>query len=90
MNDLNLTVETLSKELHLSHSQLARKLNALTGYSPNRFIRHIRFKRAKMLLLDETLSVSNVAYSCGFNDPDYFSRAFKRIWEDAGGMERNF
>jgi signal transduction histidine kinase/CheY-like chemotaxis protein/AraC-like DNA-binding protein/ligand-binding sensor domain-containing protein len=78
IDDLNLTVEALSKELLLSHSQLARKLNALTGYSPNRFIRHIRFKRAKMLLLDETLSVANVAYSCGFNDPDYFSRAFKK------------
>jgi YesN/AraC family two-component response regulator len=78
VDDFDLTVEVLSNELHLSHSQLGRKLNALTGYSPNRFIRHIRFKRAKELLMDKTISVATAAYSCGFNDPDYFSRAFKK------------
>lgn len=78
IDDFNLTVESLAKALHLSHSQFGRKLNALTGYSPNRFIRAIRFKKAKELLQDETLSIANIAYSCGFNDPDYFSRAFKK------------
>ena len=68
----------MAKELCLSHSQFARKLDALTGFSPNRFIRFMRLKRAKELLQDLDLSITVVAYDCGFSDPSYFSRVFKK------------
>lgn len=44
---VNFTVEKLSKIVFLSHSQLHRKLEALTGCSPNQFIRMVRLKKAK-------------------------------------------
>ncbi|MFK7807696.1 MAG: ATP-binding protein, partial [Saprospiraceae bacterium] len=78
LNDFNFTVEQLAKELHLSHSQLGRKLDALTGFSPNRFIRHIRLQKAKELLQNPELSITAVAYDCGFSDPSYFTRVFKK------------
>lgn len=78
MSDFNLTVEKVAQELHLSHSQLARKLDALTGITPNRFIREMRLKKAKELLQNQELSITAVAYDCGFNDPSYFTRVFKK------------
>ena len=36
--------------------------------------------RAKSLLQDETLSVQEVAFLCGYDDPLYFSRAFSRLY----------
>lgn len=78
LTDFNFSVEILAKELHLSHSQFGRKLNALTGLSPNQFIRNIRLKNAKELLKNPDLSITSVAYDSGFNDPSYFSRIFKR------------
>jgi signal transduction histidine kinase/DNA-binding response OmpR family regulator/ligand-binding sensor domain-containing protein len=78
IDEFELNVESLAQALHLSPSQFRRKLNALTGYSPNQYIRHLRFKQAKELLRDESQSVTAVAYSCGFSDPSYFTRAFKK------------
>jgi len=68
----------LCKLVFMSHSQLHRKLDALTGCSPNKFIRLIRLNRAKELLQDPSNSIASVALDCGYNDPGYFARIFKQ------------
>jgi signal transduction histidine kinase/CheY-like chemotaxis protein/AraC-like DNA-binding protein len=78
IDDFDFNVQQLAKELHLSHSQFGRKLDALTGYSPSRFIRFARLKKAKDLLQNPDLSITAIAYDCGFNDPSYFTRVFKK------------
>ena len=78
LTDTNFTVEKLSKLIYISHSQLHRKLDALTGCSPNKFIRVIRLKRAKELLQDPANSIASVAMDCGYDDPGYFARVFKQ------------
>jgi len=77
LNDHTFTVSQLSKEVLLSSSQLHRKLTALTGYSGIQLIRLSRLNRAKVLLQDQEKPISSIAYDCGFNDPDYFSKVFK-------------
>ncbi|MBE0661082.1 MAG: response regulator [Bacteroidales bacterium] len=67
----------LASEVHLSESQLYRKLKAISGKSTAIFIRTIRLKKAKELLETTNLSVSEIAYEVGFNDPAWFSRVFK-------------
>jgi signal transduction histidine kinase/CheY-like chemotaxis protein/AraC-like DNA-binding protein/ligand-binding sensor domain-containing protein len=76
--DLGLNVEQLAQELHFSQSQFNRKLNALIGITPVRFIRQIRLEKAKTMLLDTDLTITVIAFDCGFNDPSYFSRVFKK------------
>ena len=71
-------VEQLCKLAFMSHSQLHRKLEALTGHSPNRFIRIIRIKKAQELLANPALSIADVSLDCGYNDPGYFARVFKQ------------
>ena len=78
MDDFDLKVQDLCALLNLSHSQLHRKLIAVTGLSPNRFIRQIRLERARQLLLDPSRSVTSIAFDTGFQDPDYFSRVFRQ------------
>lgn len=72
------SVEQLCKLIFMSHSQLHRKLEALTGCSPNKFIRIIRLNKAKELLTDPSLSIATIALDCGYNDPGYFARVFKQ------------
>ncbi|MEP6948517.1 MAG: ATP-binding protein [Ginsengibacter sp.] len=72
------SVEHLCKAVFMSHSKLHRKLDALTGCPPNKFIRIMRLKKAKELLQNDSLSIASVAMDCGFNDPGYFSRVFKQ------------
>ena len=81
LSDANFTVEQLSKLVFISHSQLHRKLEAVTGFSPNKFIRTIRMSKAKELLMDPSNSIASVAYDCGYNDPGYFSRVFKQDYD---------
>ena len=78
LSDFNFTVELLGKEVAMSSSQLHRKVTALTGLSPNKFIRHIKLSRAKTLLLESEAPINAVAYESGFGDPSYFGRVFKK------------
>lgn len=81
LSDPSFTVEKLSRLIFMSHSQLHRKLDALTGCSPNRFIRMIRLERAKALLHDQDYSIASVAMECGYDDPGYFARVFKQEYQ---------
>lgn len=76
--DTGFTVEQLCKTVFMSHSQLHRKLDALTGCSPNKFIRIIRLSKAKQLLSNTADSIASIALDCGYNDPGYFARVFKQ------------
>ena len=76
LTDSQFSVEVLSKALAMSRMQVHRKLKALTGQSATHFIRTIRLDKAKILLKQADLSISEVAYDVGFNDPKYFSRVF--------------
>lgn len=75
------TVEQLCKLVYMSHSQLHRKLEALTGYSPNKFVRIIRLNKAKILLQQPDNSIAFIAQECGYNDPGYFARVFKQEYQ---------
>ena len=67
----------LAHELRLSESQVYRKLKAISGKSTAVFIRSIRLQRGKELIQTTSDTISEIAYEVGFNDPAWFSRAFK-------------
>lgn len=77
MGEPDFSVERFSRELGMSRVHLYKKLLALTGKSPIEFIRTIRLQRAAQLLGKSQLSVSEIAYQVGFNNPKYFSKYFK-------------
>jgi AraC-like DNA-binding protein len=60
-----------------SKSGLNRKMKSLVGLTPADFLREARIKRACMLLTTTDISVSDIAYKCGFTDPKYFGKCFK-------------
>lgn len=78
IEDSNLGITDLCNAVHLSQTQVFRKLKALTGLSPMRYVLKIRLHKAKKLLQSTALNVSEIAYDLGFTDPNYFSRAFSK------------
>jgi signal transduction histidine kinase/DNA-binding response OmpR family regulator len=78
IDDSALSIAILCESVNLSHTQLYRKLKALTNKTPSQFIRSIRLAKAKELLANSTLNISEIAYQVGFNNPNYFSRAFQQ------------
>ncbi|MFK7775870.1 MAG: helix-turn-helix domain-containing protein, partial [Saprospiraceae bacterium] len=55
-----------------------RKVKQLTGKRPIDLLKTFRMKRAKDLLSQNKMTISEVAYSVGFEMPSSFSRAFKK------------
>jgi signal transduction histidine kinase/AraC-like DNA-binding protein/CheY-like chemotaxis protein len=73
----DFTVEMLSEELAMSRVQLYRKVKAILGISISVYIVNYRLKKAKDLIENSSLSLSEIAYSTGFSSPSYFSTTFK-------------
>ena len=77
LDNENLSVEDLAREVGFSRSQLHRKLKALTDKSANQLITEMRLKEAKRLLENKAGSVSEIAYSVGYTNMSYFTKSFK-------------
>lgn len=73
----SLDVDWLAAQAQMSRTQLNRKLSALTGLSPNRFIQRVRLERGAELLQGGTLTVAEVAYQIGYDSPSYFAKVFQ-------------
>lgn len=78
LDDANFGPTQLSKEIRLSESQIYRKLKSITDKSTAIFIRSVRLQKAKELIETTDKTISEIAYQVGFNDPSWFSRAFKQ------------
>lgn len=77
MDNPAYNVDMLSGDMAMSRMTFYRKLQSITGQSPNEFIKTIRLKRAAQLLENSQFSVSEVADRCGFSSSSYFAKCFK-------------
>ena len=76
--DAEMSVVQMSEAAAMSRSVLQRKMKTLMGVTPGEFLRQARIRKACQLLHDSSLTVSEVAFQCGFTDPKYFSRTFRQ------------
>lgn len=78
-SDPDLNVQSFAAEMGMSRSVLYIQMKKELGCTPNNFILDYRLNAAySMLQNDRSLNVSEIAYRCGFSDPKYFSRCFKK------------
>jgi DNA-binding response OmpR family regulator/nitrogen-specific signal transduction histidine kinase len=73
----DFSVNDIYKELGISRVQLYRKVKAVLGYNVNDYILDVRMQKAKYLLLNEDLSISEISYKVGFSSQAYFATVFK-------------
>jgi AraC-like DNA-binding protein len=73
----DFSVEDICREIGISRVQLYRKVKALIGYNVNDYISTVRLQKAKFLLTDMELSISDVAFRVGYSSQAYFSTVFK-------------
>ncbi|WP_258104187.1 hybrid sensor histidine kinase/response regulator transcription factor [Marinoscillum sp. MHG1-6] len=83
ISDPELSVTYLCQAMAMSRTAFYHKLKSLVDLSPAEFIRTIRLKRARKLLLNPVNNISEVAYSTGFSDAKYFSTLFKKYYRQS-------
>ena len=77
----DITLSRTAREHSISPEHLSRIFKKETGLSFHEYLTSIRLKEAERLLkLEEKKSVSEIAFSCGFNDSNYFSHKFKTVY----------
>jgi signal transduction histidine kinase/ligand-binding sensor domain-containing protein/DNA-binding response OmpR family regulator len=77
MDNAAFSVEDFSRDMFMNRVTLYRKILSITGKTPIEFIRTIRLKRAASLLEKSGMSVAEIAYEVGFNNPKNFTKSFK-------------
>ncbi len=87
LDNENFAVPELCRAIGMSRTQLHMKIKALTSRSTTHYIRSIRLYKAKELLQQGNLNVTQVAFEVGFQSRTYFSRAFN---EEFGVSPKEF
>lgn len=78
LDNCELNVNLLGKELGFSRTNFYRKVKALTGISPNDLLRVYRLNRAAELLLTREYTIGEVGERTGFGNQSHFSSLFKK------------
>ncbi len=78
LHDPDLSVETLAAELRCSPGHLSKLFHRETGERLIEYLTRIRLANAVDAIRHTPLSVKEVATACGFNDPNYFTRVFRK------------
>ncbi len=82
-----IEIEDIARSAHISVTECIRSFNRTVGMPPIQYLKHLRLKKASLLLGATDDKIIDIALSCGFSDMSYFSRAFK---SSRGMSPRNY
>jgi AraC family transcriptional regulator len=75
-----LDISQLSTRSCLSTPQLIRQFRSVFGLTPYQYLVDIRLRHAAGLLKETSGNIREITWSCGFNDPSAFCRAFRKAY----------
>ena len=76
-----LPVERLAVLAGMSRGHFVRQFTRQTGFSPSNYIFHRRMVLAASLLQSGQLKISDIARRCGYAEPNYFAKAFRKAFD---------
>lgn len=77
--DHPLTLHEIAEHTHLNPSYLSTLFHRVMRQSPISYVNSVRIERARILLRNTDLPISQIASSLGFSQDIYFYRLFKRL-----------
>jgi AraC-like DNA-binding protein len=76
-----ITTSEVARTLHCNPDYLGRVYRETFGHSLTTGIHQARMHHAKNLLLLSSLNVKEISAACGYGNPDYFRRMFRRFFD---------
>ena len=77
----DITLQSLSHEFGISPEHLSRLFKKETGLGFSEYLSLLRLKKAEgALKRNSEMSIAEIAFSCGFNDSNYFCEKFKKVY----------
>ena len=78
LTNSDFEIEIIAQQMGMSRSAFFKKVKAITGVSPNDLVKNYKLNQAVELLKHSDMSITDVAYRCGFNDVGYFGKCFRK------------
>ena len=75
----NISLDAMATQIGLSRFYFCRLFKQSTGLTPHQYLIKCRIDRAKALLKERNLSISDVAFEVGFSNQSHFTKHFKRL-----------
>lgn len=76
-----LDIDTLARIAGMSRAHFSRIFTQVEGMPPSEFVMRERLRRATRLLLNAETTIKEISNICGFDDPNYFAKVFRRYFE---------
>lgn len=77
LDNPTFSMDEFASKMAMGRSSFYNKIHSVTGYTPNKYIRIVRMKKAAELILTGKYTGAEVAYKVGILDASYFSKSFK-------------
>ena len=77
ISNTEFSVDQLTRSVNMSRTLLYAKVKAVTGLTPNEFIRLVRLRKAAEYLAGNEYKINEICYMVGFNSPSYFAKCFQ-------------
>lgn len=78
IHNCSLTIDSISEHFNIHRSTLSSLFKKSTELSAKDYITEKRLKKAEQLLISTQDKISDISTLCGFSDPNYFSRMFRK------------
>jgi len=78
LHDHTFNIESLQEKLEISRVKCYRVFKEILKQSPSDVLINLRLQKAQHLLNQNVLNISEISFECGFANPKYFSRQFKK------------
>ncbi|XEC93378.1 response regulator [Paenibacillus tarimensis] len=75
----DISLESIAGQVNLSPYYISRMFKEQLGVNYIDFLTECRIEKAKKRMLNPKLSMKEIAYDVGYNDPNYFSKVFKKM-----------
>lgn len=75
----DITLKDISKHVSLNPTYLERLFKKLKGKTPMEYLTSLRIEKAKMLLINSDIPVTEICHYVGINSRQYFSYLFKKF-----------
>lgn len=84
----DITMAATAELFNMSESSLSKKFKAFTGFRFREYLIYVRTHAAADLLVNTSLSITEIADKCGFADSNTMGGTFKKIMGEAPGSYR--
>lgn len=78
----------LSERFEIPQRTLFRHLKDKTGLTPENYLKRLRLISARKQIRETDISITNIAFDCGFSNSNHFATAYKSVFGNTPSQER--